>query len=277
MNYSVPTLSIVCMAIATLAGIVIPVALFLVLRKKYHGDILPFFTGCAVFLVFALLIEGTINRFILTSSTGMAIQSNIWLYGIFGGLMAGIFEETGRFTAFKVILKKRRGNNRNALMYGAGHGGFEAIYLLVAGIVPYIVMSVKLNAGMYGTLTAGITDPAILQSLNATFAALATTPSVVFLIGIIERIGAVALQISLSVLVWFAVKAGGRFWFFPLAILLHAVVDIAAVIMASYITNLWIVEAALYVLSGCCVVIAIAVWKKYASDKGMTAEIETNG
>jgi len=126
MEYSVPILSIVFMSIVVLVGIAIPIVLFLIFRKKYKADIAPFFFGFAVFIIFALIIEGSINVLILKSSIGKAIQGNIWLYAIFGGLMAGLFEETGRFTAFKTVLKKYWRNNMNGLMYGAGHGGFEA-------------------------------------------------------------------------------------------------------------------------------------------------------
>ena len=45
MNYTVPMLSIVFMGISALSGIAIPVVLFVVLRKKYKADILPFFIG----------------------------------------------------------------------------------------------------------------------------------------------------------------------------------------------------------------------------------------
>ncbi len=270
MNDTVPTLSIVFMAVSALMGIAIPVVLFLVFRKKYKADVLPFFIGCAVFIVFALLIEGAINSIILSSGAGEGIKSNIWLYGIYGGLMAGLFEETGRYAAFKTILKKKRGNDGNALMYGAGHGGFEALYILVFSMVSNIYIAYMLNAGMTDKLTAGVTDPAARQTLYATFAALAGTAPAVFLMSIVERIAAVVLQISFSVLVWFAAKDGGRrFWFYPLALILHAFVDAAAVILSRYISNVWVVLCAVYVIAACSAGIAIGVWKKHASDKGI--------
>jgi len=269
MNYMVPTLSIVCMAINILAGIVIPIVLFLVFRKKFRSDVLPFFIGCAVFVVFALIVEGTINSLILASDVGKAIQGNVWLLGVFGGLMAGIFEETGRYTAYKTVLKKKLGNDRNALMYGAGHGGFEFFYILVFSFISYIVMATQLNAGMADTLTSGVTDPAVLQNLNAQFASLANTPSLAFLMAIVERIVAMILQISLSILVWFAAKSGGRrFWLYPAAILIHAFVDAFAVIAARYI-NTWVVLGLVYVLTAFAVIIARIVWKKYTSDKSV--------
>lgn len=270
MEYSVPTLSIAFMVIAALTGIAIPVVLFLIFRKKYKADIAPFFVGCAVFIIFALLLEGSINSLIFKSSVGKTIKSSIWLYGIFGGLMAGLFEETGRFTAFKTVLKKNCINDRNALMYGAGHGGIEVFYILVFSMISNIVMAVMLNAGMVDKLTAGVTDQAKLQTLYAVFAALAGTAPVAFLMSIVERIAAVALHISLSVFVWFAAKKGGKcLWFYPLAVLLHAAVNSVAVILSRYVPNLWIVMAAVYVMSACCVFIAVTLWGKYSSKRAL--------
>jgi len=110
------------MVIVALTGIIIPIVLFTIFRKKYKANIAPFFIGCTVFIIFALLLERFFITFLFKMAAGKVIRSSIWLYGIFGGLMAGLFEETGRFTAFKTILKKSRSNDANALMYGAGHG-----------------------------------------------------------------------------------------------------------------------------------------------------------
>lgn len=273
MDYRVPALSIGFMAVSALAGAAIPVLLFVYFRKKHRADILPFFVGCAVFAVFALLLEGSIHRLVFAAGVGAVIRSDIWFYGIYGGVMAGLFEETGRYAAFQTVLKKRMGNDRNALMYGAGHGGFEAFYILVLGMVSNLVMAVKLNAGMADTLTAGVTDPATLQALNAAFAALAQTAPPVFLLGIVERIAAVAIHLSCSVLVWFAAKNGGRrFWYYPLAVLLHALVDICAVVLSRYTSRLWVILGAVTLLAAVFVVIAAFVWKTNALPQGILPE-----
>jgi uncharacterized membrane protein YhfC len=275
MDYNVSAASIVCMAIALLAGIAIPLTLFLVLRKKYRANVLPFFIGVAVFVVFALGLEGLINSFIFGSTFGKTIQGNIWLYGAFGGLMAGLFEETGRFVAFKTVLKRSRVNDRNALMYGAGHGGFEALYILGVGMISNIVFSLMLNAGMGGTLTAGMTDAAQLEAMNRTFAALAATPPATFLMSVVERLAAVAFQISCSVLVWVAAKDGKRIWLYPLAVLLHALLDAMAVILAGHVSNVWIVLGAVYVFAAGSVALAWRLWKKYLQPKP-DAAVEIN-
>ncbi len=262
MSYSVPALSIVFMVIIALAGIAIPVVLLLVFRKKYKANIMAFILGCAVFIVFAMIIEAMLHRLILPSPIGLKIQGNVWLLAVYGGLMAGTFEETGRFTAFKILLRKKLGNDGNALMYGAGHGGFEAFCLLTVTMISYITIAVMLNTGMSATLTAGVTDETAQKALEATFALLTQTPPPSFLISIVERIPAVALHISLSVLVWFAAKDKGLFWLYPLAVALHAVVDAAVVILSRNGLNVWIVEGVLYVMTACCIVISRFVWNK---------------
>lgn len=279
MDYSVPTLSIASLAMVSLAGTAIPVILFLILRERYEADRAPFFVGCGVFVVFALLLEGLTNSPIFKSSAGKAIQSNIWLGGVFGGLMAGVFAETGRFIAFKTLLRNNRNNDRNALMYGAGQGGFEAFYVLAFGMISNIVMSGMLNAGMADKLAAGITDEAQLAAHCASFATLTgTSPMGFLLISIVERSAAVALHLSLSVLVWFAAKNGGKCtWFYPLALLLHTTVNSAAAILSRQVASVWAVLAVIYLLSACCVVIARSVWNKYASKRCTVVMISASG
>ena len=275
MDYTVPIASVLCMGIASLFGIAIPLVLFLVLRKKYKADIMPFFIGVFVFALFALVLEGGINLLIFTSPLGTTIKSNLWLYAAVAGLMAGIFEETGRFVAFKTVLRKKLGNDRNALMYGAGHGGFEVIYILYIGMVSNIVISLMLNAGYYDTLSAGITDEATLAALNASLETLSTTAPAMFMVGVVERIAAVAAHLSFSVLVWFAVKKAKekKFWLYPLAVLLHAALNFVAVVLAGYKLNVWLIEGALCICAGILVIIAITVWGRNAEKHEPVPEI----
>ena len=275
MKYTVPTLSIVFMAIVAIIGIAIPVFLFLFFRKKYKAAISPFFIGCAIFIVFALIIEGVINSTILASPLGAKIKDNIWLYGIFGGLMAGIFEETGRFTAFKTFLKKKLNDNQNALMYGAGHGGFEAFLILTVSMLNNLVVAVTLNMGMSGTLTSKITDPTQLAAMNNIFATLAKTAPALFLLSVVERFAAVGLHIALSVLVWHAVKNSKKFWLFPLAIFLHAFVDAAAVILNGSGFNVGLVLAAVYITTAISIAIAVIVWRKNAAPPVVNEDLLT--
>ena len=119
MNGTVPVLSIVCMAVSLVIAFGVPIALFIYFRKKKGADILPFFIGCAVMFVFAFVLEAYAHQAVFASEIGKKIQNNVFAYALYGGFMAGLFEETGRFLAFKTIKKKKLGNDANALMYGS--------------------------------------------------------------------------------------------------------------------------------------------------------------
>jgi uncharacterized membrane protein YhfC len=250
METLIPNLTIASMALSALIGLAIPVALYIILRKK-GANHLPFWTGAVTFVLFALVLEQLVYSVLMKTAFWLTVNSNIWLLGIFGGFMAGLFEETGRFIAMKTVLRKKRANDYNGLMYGAGHGGIEAVLLLSATMVINVIFSLQTNAGQvspFGGLEAA-------QQL-------ANTPFWMMLVGAIERIGAVAIHMSLSVLVWFAAKDGKKFWLFPLAILLHLLVDAVAVILSRLGVNVWIIEGAVYAIAIGLVFLAIAVWKK---------------
>ena len=260
MEYTVPTLSIVLMTLAAFCGVAIPLGLYFYFRKRLGADGLPFWIGCIVFPVFALGLEQLAYLAMKHWGFWLNVQSNIWAYGAFAGMMAGLFEETGRFVAFKTLLRKKRGNDANALMYGAGHGGIEAVLLMSVAMVSNLVFALSVNAG-----TA---DP----SLASSAAMLAGLAPATFLVSIVERIGAITLHISFSVLVWFAAKNGKRFWLFPLAILLHALVDAVAVIMSRFVSNIWLIEGAVYVLAILFALLAAIVYKRNAKPAQAQAE-----
>ena len=163
MTAQVPALTIVFCTVSCILAFAIPIALMLYLRIKKHADILPFFIGCAVMLVFALILESIVHNIVLNSASGRKILDNIWLYALYGGMMAGLFEETGRFIAFKTVLRKKNSNDANALMYGAGHGGFEAIVLLGFSMISNIAMAVMINRGNISAITGVLPEDALAQ------------------------------------------------------------------------------------------------------------------
>ena len=182
MTGTVPALSLVFMVLSAMIGFAIPVAAFLYFRLKKRADILPFFIGCAVMFLFALVLEALIHQLVLGSAVGARIQANVWLYALYGGVMAGLFEETGRLLAFKTVLKKYQSRDVNALMYGAGHGGIEAVVLLGITMINNLTYSVIINAGSTEALLAPLTGDLKAQVQSA-IQALCTTPAHHFLLG----------------------------------------------------------------------------------------------
>ena len=181
-----------------------------------------FLVGAGTFLLFALVLEPVLHRLVLGSGIGPAIQGNIWLYGLYGGLAAGLFEETGRLLAFRFVLKNHPGRI-TALSYGIGHGGVEALLLVGLTMVSNLILGLSHAAGTPLPEEAAAAAEAILS-----------TPASLFLWSGLERLSAMALHMSLSVLVFASVRTGKR-WLFPAAIGVHAAVNFAAVVSNAHL------------------------------------------
>ena len=266
MTNTIPALSFVAMGISILFAIAIPVGLFIFYRKKYNCQIKPFFIGCGIFVIFALVLEGALHTIILGDGRAQALMAKPLLYGLYGGFMAGLFEETGRFLAFKTILKKSQDDNTTALMYGAGHGGFEAFYLLFANAITNLVFSVMINTENTALITESLSGDK-LATMEQTLSTLISAKPLSLAAGVIERIPAVALHISFSVLVWFGAKNKEKWYLYPIALIIHFAVDAVAGTLAMMKVNAVIIEASLYVLTVAVVVLAVTVWKKNAEQK----------
>ena len=250
-------------------SIALPVVLLMVVHKKTKARMAMAVIGAATFFLFAMVLEQILHAVVLGVG-GERITGNIWIYGLYGGLAAGLFEEVGRFVAMRFAMKKQL-NLPNALMYGVGHGGIEAILIVGLASVSNLVTSIMINAG---TLEAslGALDQATKEATLTQLSALWTTPSYQFFLSGIERIVAVTLHIALSVLVFQAVKLGKkRYWFLAFAI--HVGVDFATVIAANYL-NLVLVEVMLAVLVAGVVALTISLCRKNWDVVGFEVEAE---
>ena len=116
--------SVVGMMFSLAVAFGIPIGLFIYLWRKKKATFFSFATGLLIFLVFALLLESIVHS-IVFRATGTLITGNLFLYALYGALMAAVFEETGRYLGMKFIMRNHL-TKENALMYGVGHGGIEA-------------------------------------------------------------------------------------------------------------------------------------------------------
>ena len=258
---TVSTISIVMMGVAAICSIAIPLLILLYLKKK-GADVPPFLIGCLVMLVFALILESIVHNIFLPTPVGKTVQNNILMFAIYGGLMAGLFEETGRLVAFKTVMKQFRDKDINALMYGAGHGGFEAMAILGITMISNIVMSIMINSGTIGTVTSALPAESVDVFIEQ-IQPLTTIAPAAFLLGIVERILAITIHMALSVLVWFGVK-NNKLRMYVLSMLIHAVFDAVTVLIAkSGIAGAeYITEVVIAIMVVITVFFAKKIWEK---------------
>lgn len=233
MNYQVPAVSVaaICVTLAVVLGL--PLVNLFYLKRKKGAKVSDFFIGAVTFVVFALLLE-QIWHTVIRALTGSLLTDNILLYAIYGGLSAGLFEETGRYLAMKFCMEKKgRLNAGSALMYGAGHGGIEAWLVVGLAYISNIAMVILINSGSMDTILASLDEASSAATLTAV-EQLCTLPAWQFLLAAVERIGAIYLHIVLSYMVYLAIRNSRKSWFL-LAVGLHALVDAGLVLLSQNI------------------------------------------
>lgn len=227
----VPVSSLILMAVDAVLGIAVPVCLAVWLVRKYRARLSTILIGAGTFIVFALVLESIMHQLVLKGPNGPAIMGNTLLFAVYGGLAAGVFEETGRFLSMKFLLKKEPSTALPGIAYGIGHGGAEMLIIFGITMISNFVVSALINAGLSGILFAKVPEDAAAQ-LQAQLNQLQTVGAGTLLTGLWERISALVLHLGLSMLVWVAVRKGGKWlWLFPAAVALHAIVDAGVVML----------------------------------------------
>lgn len=268
MDITVPTGAIAGLLTEGILVIAIPVILLIVWKKKTKASLKPAVAGMIIFPLFGILLKAIPGYFLLMADNPVSrvLNSNIWLYSIIGGgLLAGIFEEGGRFVAFKFFLKKYR-SNKDAISYGIGHGGFESAYMGLAAF-NYVILALTVNAAGMGVLTAGL-DEANTAAVTAQIQSIAATPFYVpAVLGVVERISAIVFHISMSVLDLAAAREKKYLPLFPLAILLHTLMNsMIGFVLADMISTIAL-ECMLAAYSAVMAFFAYRLYKKLGEEE----------
>lgn len=251
--------SIIGMCFTLLISFGLPIGLLLYAMNKLKAKMISFWIGAATFVVFALVLEqllhiGMINQF------GEALTGNILMKAIYGGLAAGIFEEVGRFISMKLFMKRFL-NKENAFMYGVGHGGIEAMIIVGMTTVSNLISAYMINTGLMEK-SLELFDSDIKQQTIDQLTVLWTTSPVDFYMAGVERVVAITLHLSLSYIVYRAVK-DGKIQLLFLSIALHAFADFVTVLVAGYAPVI-VVEIVLIAIVS---IIAVFVYKKFSAEQ----------
>ena len=208
------------MAVNAVLGIAVPVCLSVYLVRKHHARLSTILIGAGTFILFALVLESIMHQLVLKGPHGASILDNTLRYAIYGGLAAGVFEETGRFLSMKFLMKKEPSAPLPGVAYGIGHGGVEMLIIFGITMINNLVISALINSGQTDVIFSKVPVEAVEQ-LRSQLDQLQT-------IGV----GTLVLHLGLSMMVWVAVRKGGKWlWLFPAAIALHAIVDAGAVLL----------------------------------------------
>ncbi len=224
--------TIMDMGIALAIALLLPIVLLVVWMKRNRGiKMSPFWAGAAVFVIFSLFLEQILHYFVLIRPSELSefVNGNQWAFVLYGSLAAGVFEETGRFLAFKTVLRNKK-ERENAITYGIGHGGIESILVVGVSMASSMIMilTVRSLGGVDGYVA--LVPENTKDVVRAAVESLLLTPSYYFVLAGIERIATIIFHIALSVFVFSAARNSAKWYFYPLAIFIHMFLDIFAVL-----------------------------------------------
>jgi uncharacterized membrane protein YhfC len=151
---------------------------------------------------------------------------------VFLGLSAGIFEEGTRYLVLRFWAKDAR-SWRTGVLFGAGHGGAEAIIFGILVLYGFFQMAALRNADIAKIIPA--TQLELAQSQLAAYWSASWYAS---LLGALERLFTIPCQIVMAVMVMQAFTRKHIRWLF-LAIGYHALLDATAVVTSKYIGVYW--------------------------------------
>ncbi len=223
----------ILLTLNSLLMIVLPVLIGIWLVQRYRVSWKLFLVG-AVGFVISQIGHIPFNQFVLNPIVEDILEQGetlgaILLAALLFGLSAGVFEEVTRYL-FYYFRKSMRGWDEG-LMFGDGWGGAEAILL---GL---LAATTVINVYVYqsGLIEAFVPPEQMASSGEAIAAAaqeieaLVNSPPWLFLLGAVERLFALILHMSLSILVLQAFLRRNIIWLF-VAIGWHALIDAIAVV-----------------------------------------------
>ena len=200
--------------------ILLPFILSFIWIKNYNGSISPILIGIVGFIG-----SVAVETLFLVLITQIFDKTSI-IITIIGLISPGLFEETGRYICLNYLLKKNKLKNIS-VCYGIGHGGIESIFVGLSFLSYLFTKDILIEKGV------------LKESI--TFANC--------LMGACERISAVILHISLSIIVYKAVKEK-IIYYYIFSIFYHDFVDFFAFLKAkNYITSILVVELIVAILA----------------------------
>lgn len=259
-------------------AITVPVVLIAVWKMRVRKSLIPFWVGAVIFVVFARGLEMIPHTIFLLTDNPLSrlVNGNVVLFALYGGLMAGLFEETGRYVAFRFLLKKYP-EKETAVTYGIGHGGAESILLLGIGYLQYYMYGQLINNGTMDKMLASYQDnPQATESLQQLVTMITGMTRTDCLIAGWERVSAMMLQIALSILVFQAVREAGKKHMLGIAILLHMLVDIPAALYQKGVLPLIPVEILFFVFSSVVLFYSIRIYNKIDFDETVETGVSPN-
>ena len=244
-------------------AITIPVVLIVAWKMYTKRSLVPFWVGIMVFIAFSRMLEMIPHSLFLLSSNPVskAINGNVVLYVIYAATVAALFEETGRYLAFRFVLTKHP-NKETAVTYGIGHGGIECVLVLGVTYIQYYAYGQLINSGSMDKMLSAYKDSSqSVDALNQLITNIKGVTKMTCYMADLERISAMMVQIALSILVFQAVYVAGKKYMYWVAVALHFLMDVPAALYQKGVLKLLPTEIILFVYAALVLALGVKIYQ----------------
>ena len=244
-------------------AITIPVVLIVAWKMYTKRSLVPFWVGIMVFIAFSRMLEMIPHSLFLLSSNPIskAINGNVVLYVIYAATVAALFEETGRYLAFRFVLTKHP-NKETAVTYGIGHGGIECVLVLGVTYIQYYAYGQLINSGSMDKMLSAYKDSSqSVDALNQLITNIKGVTKMTCYMADLERISAMMVQIALSILVFQAVYVAGKKYMYWVAVALHFLMDVPAALYQKGVLKLLPTEIILFVYAALVLALGVKIYQ----------------
>lgn len=283
----IPTLSFVTAGITLFISLILPIAVLLVLSRKWKLNHIPsaWFLGALGFFIPQMLIRTRmLNGFAANPGFQQFAENHYVLYCLILAFTAAVFELAGRYGVAKVL--KRDMTFRRCLAAGLGHGSIEAMILIGTTYINNLLYMFMIQTGAFDTLVSQSVAAGVDASqLYAIRDALVSSSPWLFLLAGYERLLTMICHIAMSLIVCWGVWRGRPGKAMIACLVFHTILDSSAIIQGlstPYLGNLISQNTAYVLLYGLLTAAAIlsvitikTIYKRWNEALQEAAYVET--
>lgn len=213
------TLMIVSMVFNILVGIALPIALVVLIKKKFEMRIGPLFIGACTYLAINMILQGIVDTAInLIQPLAEFLAENAMVCAIFISVLHGLLQLGGYYLMIHMFMKDFK-RKENSLLFGVGIRIIDSVmaYGISAGVA-ILMLALSINGqGIDAYLASMGGEAADLEVTRASVIEMIEMPVIeVAGMGII-CVCLLFMTIAISVLIFQAAKRPGKMYLLPTA------------------------------------------------------------
>lgn len=247
--------------ITLIITLILPLVTWYLYSKKHQRVSGPIIAGGLAFYLTQMVIRiPLITILASTSFISNLIDKQPFIYSLYLGISAALFELAGRIIV--ILLLKRKMSYQFAFSLGFGHGICETVFLVGFIYLNNLIIVLLLNYGNQDLLLGLLHNTETIEYLKNVFI---STDSITFLLAGIERILSILFHISMSIILCYGYQKKKFITSIMIVFILHSFIDTMVTYFSLLGLDIYVIE--LFVLLTTLMVFVLSNKLKNKFDK----------